>query len=67
MKTLKIRHVAIIIAAIIIVDQALKIWIKINHPTGEVIRVGGMDWFRLHFIEHPGWPGVGNLVMRRVR
>ncbi len=54
MKTLKIRHVAFIIAAIIIVDQALKIWIKTNHPTGEVMRVGGMDWFRLHFIENPG-------------
>ncbi len=54
MKTLKIRHVAFIIAAIIIVDQLLKIWIKTNHSTGEVMRVGGMDWFRLHFIENPG-------------
>ena len=54
MKTLKIRHVAFIIAAIIIIDQALKIWIKTGHPTGEVLRVGGMDWFRLHFIENPG-------------
>lgn len=54
MKTLKIRHVVFIIAAIIIVDQALKIWIKTNHPTGEVMRVGGLDWFRLHFIENPG-------------
>lgn len=54
MKSLKIRHVAFIIAAIIIVDQALKIWIKTSHPTGEVVRVFGMDWFRLHFIENPG-------------
>jgi len=54
MKSLKIRHVVFIIAAIIIVDQVLKIWIKTTHPTGEVLRVGGMDWFRLHFIENPG-------------
>lgn len=54
MKTLKIRHVVLIISAIIIVDQALKIWIKTTHPTGEVLRVFGMDWFRLHFIENPG-------------
>ncbi|MEQ1675629.1 MAG: lipoprotein signal peptidase [Chitinophagaceae bacterium] len=54
MKTLKIRHVALIIAAIIIADQAIKIWIKSTHPTGEVLRVFGMDWFRLHFIENPG-------------
>lgn len=54
MKSLRIKHVVFIIAAIIIVDQALKIWIKTSHPTGEVVRVLGMDWFRLHFIENPG-------------
>jgi signal peptidase II len=54
MKSLRIKHVVFIIAAIIIVDQALKIWIKTSHPTGEVVRVFGMDWFRLHFIENPG-------------
>jgi signal peptidase II len=54
MKSLKIKHVALIIIAIILVDQALKIWIKTTYPTGEVVRVFGMDWFRLHFIENPG-------------
>lgn len=54
MKTLKVRHVALIIATIILIDQALKIWIKTSYPTGEVVRVFGMDWFRLHFIENPG-------------
>lgn len=54
MKTLKLRHVVLIISAIIIVDQALKIWIKTSHPTGEVMRVFGLSWFRLHFIENPG-------------
>jgi signal peptidase II len=54
MKTLKLRYVVFLIAVIILVDQALKIWIKTSHPTGEVVRVFGMDWFRLHFIENPG-------------
>lgn len=54
MKTLKIKHVVLIIASIIIVDQVLKIWIKTSYPTGEVDKVFGMDWFRLHFIENPG-------------
>ncbi|MFN8289368.1 MAG: lipoprotein signal peptidase [Chitinophagaceae bacterium] len=54
MKTLKLRHVVLIISAIIIVDQALKIWIKTTHPTGEVVKVFGLSWFRLHFIENPG-------------
>ncbi len=54
MKSLKARHVILIIAAIILIDQVLKIWIKTSYPTGEVVRVFGMDWFRLHFIENPG-------------
>lgn len=53
-EALKLRSVIFIIAAIIIADQAIKIWIKTEHPTGEVVRVLGMDWFRLHFIENPG-------------
>ncbi len=52
--TLKLRSAIFIIIAIIVVDQAIKIWIKTSHPTGEVVRVMGMDWFRLHFIENPG-------------
>ena len=54
MKSLKLRYVVLIIASIILVDQVLKIWIKTHYPTGEVTRVLGMDWFRLHFIENPG-------------
>ena len=54
MKKLKLKHVVFIIAAIILVDQALKIWIKTSYPSGEVDRVMGMNWFRLHFIENPG-------------
>jgi signal peptidase II len=54
MKTLKIRHVVLIISTIIIVDQLLKVWVKTSYPTGEVERVFGMNWFRIHFIENPG-------------
>ena len=54
MKTLKLRHVIIIISAIIIVDQALKIWIKTSYHEGPVMHVMGLSWFRLHFIENPG-------------
>jgi signal peptidase II len=50
----KKRHVVILIGLIILIDQALKIWIKTNHETGEVERIFGMNWFRLHFIENPG-------------
>ena len=51
---MKLRKLVIFIVLIIIVDQALKIWIKTHYPTGEITRVFGMSWFRLHFIENPG-------------
>ncbi len=51
---MKLRNVIFIIAAIILIDQFLKIWIKTTYPTGEIVRVFGADWFRLHFIENPG-------------
>lgn len=54
MKTLKLKHVVLIIAAIILVDQVLKIWIKTSYEPGHVTNVLGMNWFRLHFIENPG-------------
>ena len=51
---MKLRNLIFLIAIIIIVDQALKIWIKTHYPVGEVTRVFGASWFRLHFIENPG-------------
>lgn len=54
MKKLKPLHLVLLIAVIIIADQAIKVWIKTSYPTGEILRVGGMDWFRIHFIENPG-------------
>ncbi len=51
---MKLKHVAFIIALIILVDQALKIWIKTHFPFGAVTNVLGMPWFRLYFIENKG-------------
>jgi signal peptidase II len=48
----KIKHVVFIIALIIIVDQALKVWIKTNYHFGEANHI--LPWFHLHFIENPG-------------
>ena len=49
---MKLRNVVFLIALIIIVDQALKIWIKTSYPTGKVAEI--LPWFHLHFIENPG-------------
>lgn len=51
---MKLRHAILIIALIIVADQALKIWIKTNYPFGQVMNVMGLPWFRLYFIENKG-------------
>ncbi len=50
---MKIKHVAFIISIIIIADQALKFYIKLNYFAGEEHRILG-NWFRLHFVENEG-------------
>lgn len=42
-----------VIAAVLIVDQAFKIYIKTHFELGEEVCVLG-DWFRLHFVENNG-------------
>ena len=49
---MKLKHVIVIIALIIIIDQVLKIWIKTNYHFGEANEI--TPWFHLHFIENPG-------------
>lgn len=51
---MKRRHVVLIIALIIIVDQVLKIWIKTGYGFGEITQVMGLNWFKLYFIENEG-------------
>ena len=50
---MKIRTVVLIILAIIVADQALKIWVKTNLHYHEQIFLLG-TWFRLYFIENEG-------------
>ncbi len=50
---MKLRNIGFIIALIIIVDQALKIWIKTHFPYGNT-EVTGLRWFQLYFIENKG-------------
>ena len=49
----KLRNIVLIIAIIIIADQALKIWIKTNYPYGDT-GITGLSWFKLYFIENKG-------------
>ncbi|RTL58880.1 MAG: lipoprotein signal peptidase [Sphingobacteriales bacterium] len=50
---MKLKHLVILIALIVIADQSLKIWIKTTFLYGEERNVLG-TWFRLNFIENEG-------------
>lgn len=50
---MKARQVILLIALIILGDQALKLYIKLNYYAGEEHLMLG-QWFRLHFVENEG-------------
>ena len=50
---MKSRNLIIIIALIVIADQALKIYIKTNFQLNDAQPVMG-NWFQLYFVENPG-------------
>ena len=49
----KYRYTLLIILLIIVMDQALKYYIKTHFYYGQEVNVIG-DWFKLHFIENEG-------------
>ena len=50
---MKLRNISIVVVVLLILDQALKIWIKTHMCLGESIIVIP-DWFQLRFIENSG-------------
>ena len=50
---MKVRHISLIVLALLVADQILKIWVKTNFHLGESIAVIP-DWFQLLFVENNG-------------
>lgn len=44
----------LIILGVLVIDQALKIYIKTNFYYGESVNILGLEWAQLKFIENPG-------------
>lgn len=70
---MKGKHVFFLIAAILIADQVIKIFIKTHYFIGEEHKVIG-NWFRLHFVENEGmawgWKfggGLGKVLLTLFR
>lgn len=43
-----------IIFLVLLIDQAVKIWVKTTLSYGEEFQMLGLDWARIHFVENPG-------------
>ena len=68
------HYILLLIALVLVLDQALKLWVKLNMPLGDYFEVAGQDWFHIHFIENPGmafgieWGGAyGKLALSLFR
>ncbi len=52
MKTTTLIFFTIIV--VLIIDQWLKVHIKLTYPIGEGFKMFGQDWARIHFVENKG-------------
>lgn len=57
---MSLKKAYILVFLVLIIDQVSKIYIKTHFFIGESIKVMGLDWFRIHFIENEGmaWGAV---------
>jgi len=46
--------VILLIVLVLIIDQAVKIWVKTHMQYGEEIEIFGLDWALIHFVENNG-------------
>jgi len=46
--------VTLLVVVILLIDQALKVWVKLNFHLDEEIYLFGWDKARLHFVENNG-------------
>jgi len=49
-----LKKAVIIIVLVLLIDQISKIYIKTHFVLSEEIKVLGLDWFRIHFLENNG-------------
>lgn len=51
---MKYKHILLLVFLIILIDQFIKIYVKLNFNYGDSINVMGQKWFQLYFIENSG-------------
>nr|WP_242692238.1 lipoprotein signal peptidase [Aridibaculum aurantiacum] len=50
----KSRNIILLVILVLLIDQVSKFYIKTNFYIGQEIKVMGMNWFRIHFVENEG-------------
>ena len=50
----KSHFVFLLIFILLLLDQSLKIWVKLNMPLGDAFKVFGLEWFQIRFTENRG-------------
>lgn len=53
-KMKELKKPLILILLILVVDQVIKIYVKTHFAIGDDVKVLGLDWFRIHFLENKG-------------
>ena len=51
---MSLKKAGLIIFLILLIDQVVKVYIKTNFYLTESIRVFGLDWFQIYFVENQG-------------
>lgn len=70
----ELRKPLILILLILVVDQVIKIYVKTHFAIGDDVKVLGLDWFRIHFLENKGMAfgmsfgnTIGKLLLTLIR
>ncbi len=50
----ELRKPLVLILLILVIDQVIKIYVKTHFAIGDDVKVLGLDWFRIHFLENKG-------------
>ena len=48
------QYVLLIVSLVLVVDQALKIWVKTHMEYGQEFGILGLNWARIYFVENEG-------------
>lgn len=51
---MRFKKSLLIVFAILLIDQLSKVYIKTHFTIGEYIKVFGLDWFQIYFVENKG-------------